>query len=308
MSDYRQTEFRKWRWTAVLTALALAVLLLAPLGCSNKPKTVESPNEIVIVTSFYPVYIMTMNIAAGIPGVRVVNLTPAAAGCLHDYQLTPDDLKRLETARFLVINGAGMESFLDRVSQRKGLTVIEASKQIPLKKTISGEPNPHVWLSVPNAMRQVTNIGEQLAAADPAHAAAYRANMKRYLEKLASLDERMRSALKPAAGARIVTFHEAFPYFADEYGLTVAAVVEREPGAEPSAGELARTVELIKSSGIKAIFAEPQYSARAAETIARESGIRVYQLDPVVTGPASLDAYIDIMKRNTETLTEALKP
>lgn len=308
MSNNRRAQSREFRWTAVFTAAALALLLVAPLGCANPSKTVGSRNETVIVTSFYPIYIMTLNIAAGIPGVRVVNLTPAAAGCLHDYQLTTADLRRLETARFLVINGAGMESFLDRVSQRKGLTVIEASRQIPLKKTISGEPNAHVWLSVPNAMRQVTNIGEQLAAADPAHAAGYRANMKRYLAKLASLDAWMRSTLKPVAGERMITFHEAFPYFADEYGLAIAAVVEREPGAEPSAGEMAQTVELIKKSGVKAIFAEPQYPAKAAETIARESGIRVYQLDPVVTGPATPNAYIDVMKRNTQTLTEALKP
>ena len=105
----------------------------------------------------------------------------------------------------------------------------------------------------------------------------------------------------------IVTFHEAFPYFAKEFDLRIAAVIEREPGPEPAAAELAQTIDLVRASGVKALFAEPQYPARAAESIARETGARVYTLDPAVTGPMDADAYIHIMDANLRVLEEALK-
>ena len=105
----------------------------------------------------------------------------------------------------------------------------------------------------------------------------------------------------------IVTFHEAFPYFAKEFNLNIVGVIEREPGSEPSAKELQETIEQVKKLKVKALFAEPQYPAKAAETIAKETGSKVYTLDPVVTGPMDADAYINIMDSNLKILEEALK-
>lgn len=119
----------------------------------------------------------------------------------------------------------------------------------------------------------------------------------------------MHEALKDIGSRDIVTFHEAFPYFAQEFGLNIVSVIEREPGTEPTGPELGETIEIINSLGVKAIFAEPQYSARAAETIAAETGAKVYLLDPLVTGPKDADpnSYVDTMERNLQTLIEALK-
>ena len=263
-----------------------------------------------IVTSFYPMYIATLNITQGIDGVTVTNMTKPQTGCLHDYQLMTEDMKTLEKADAFVINGAGMESFLDKViKQQKSLKVIDASKGIDLLKD-GDEENPHVWLSVTDAIAQVKNIAEQLKAADPKHADAYEKNAAAYIKKLEALKTEMHAALDTVPNKDIVTFHEAFPYFAKEFGLNIISVVEREPGTEPTPAELQETIEQVKALPVKVLFTEPQYSPSAAETIARETGAKIYTLDPIVTGEANeqaLNAYIDTMKKNMETLKTALQ-
>ncbi|MDD5675233.1 MAG: metal ABC transporter substrate-binding protein [Chitinivibrionales bacterium] len=282
----------------------LLVFIVSSLVCSN-----PAPAPRVILCSFYPMYIMTLNVADNVPGVKVVTMTKPQTGCLHDYQLTPQDLTTLSTAWVLVVNGGGMESFIDKaVKQRPQLIIVNASKGIPLIKGGGDEgDNPHVWVSLDGAMKQVKNIGDGLSAADPGSAEKYHANAQAYIAKLKTLQNKMHAELASFSGREIITFHEAFPYFAKEFGLHIAAVVEREPGSEPSAGELARTIRIIKHHAVTALFAEPQYPAKAAQTIAAETGLKVYELDPAATGPAEKGAYIRIMEANGAVLKEALQ-
>ena len=298
--------------TTKILSLLLLVLSVALVGCGGADKGAEkkSAEPFRIVTSFYPMYVATINITDGVDGVEVYNMTKPQTGCLHDYQLMTEDMKTLEKADAFVINGAGMESFLDKViKQQKSLKVIDASKGIDLLKD-GDEENPHVWLSVTDAIAQVKNIAEQLKAADPKHADAYEKNAAAYIKKLEALKTEMHAALDTVPNKDIVTFHEAFPYFAKEFGLNIISVVEREPGTEPTPAELQETIEQVKALPVKVLFTEPQYSPSAAETIARETGAKIYTLDPIVTGEANeqaLNAYIDTMKKNMETLKTALQ-
>ncbi len=260
-----------------------------------------------IVTSFYPIHIAALNVAHAIPGVAVINMAPPSAGCLHDYQLTPADLVTLAQAQVLVINGAGMESFLDKArAQFPALPIIDASAGIELMQGPAGV-NPHVWLSVSHAMTQVRTLARELARLDPEHAAQYAENAAVYLEQLEALRVKIHAGLQGLRTREIVTFHEAFPYFAAEFDLRIVGVIEREPGASPSARDLAQLIELLRRRGIKALFAEPQYSAKAAETIARETGAIVYTLDSAVTGPLRPEAYLTIMEDNLRQLQQALR-
>ena len=289
--------------------LASLCLLLTGCGGTNTAGGGKD-GSFHIVTSFYPMYVATINITQGVDGVTVTNMTKPQTGCLHDYQLMTEDMKTLEKADAFVINGAGMESFLDKViEQQKNLKIIDASKGIELLKD-DDEENPHVWLSVTDAILQVKNIAEQLKAADPKHADAYEKNAAAYIKKLEALKAEMHAELDTVPNKDIVTFHEAFPYFAKEFGLNIISVVEREPGTEPTPAELQATIEQVKKLPVKVLFTEPQYSPSAAETIARETGAKIYTLDPVVTGEANdqaLNAYIDTMKKNMETLKTALQ-
>lgn len=294
-----------------LVLLAIGSILLA--GCGAQPGTKDAEKAeggFRIVTSFYPMYIDAINITRGVDGVTVTNMTKPQTGCLHDYQLTTEDMKTLEKADAFIVNGAGMENFLDKVIKaQKGLTVIDASRGIPLLEE-EGEKNPHVWLSISRDIEQVKNIAAQLEEADPAHADAYAANAKAYIEKLTSLQAEMHASLDNVPHKEIVTFHEAFPYFAEEFGLKIIGVIEREPGSEPTPEELEQTIAQVKQLPVKVLFTEPQYSPSAAETIARETGAKIYELDPVVTGeatPAAMDAYLDAMRKNMEVLQQALQ-
>lgn len=260
-----------------------------------------------IVTSFYPVYVAALNVTDGVDGVEVNNLAGEHTGCLHDYRLTAGDVKKLSGAVVFLVNGAGMEPFLGKIAQQlPGLRVVEVSGGIPLM-----DGNPHVWVSFDGARRQVDNIAAALAAAAPDKADAFRANAVRYKAKLDALEGEMRARLRPFAGAQIVTFHEAFPYFARDFGLKIAGVVEREPGTVPGAREIAQVVGLVRGKGVKALFAEPQFAGDSARIIARETGAGVYELDPVVTGPSdpreARDAYLRAMEKNLSVLEKALR-
>ncbi|MGE5381354.1 MAG: metal ABC transporter substrate-binding protein [Methylocystaceae bacterium] len=294
-----------------LIALLLAFALVIA-GCTspaNRQLDSSKGSEKIIMTSFYPIYIMTMNVAAGVPGIKVVNLTSPQTGCLHDYQMKPSDIKNLARAKALVINGADMESFLDRVRQQyPDLPVIVASEGADLiKDQKTGVLNPHLWVSISGAIYEVDRIGDGLAKVDPVHANLYHKNAAQYISKLKEQQARMQKELAGAKNRDIVTFHEAFGYFAREFNLNVVSVVEREPGSKPSAAELAATIEQVKKSQVKALFAEPQYPSQTAQLIARETGTKVYMLDPGVTGDDNPDAYLRIMDKNLKVLKEALR-
>lgn len=295
--------------TRFIASCCLLGLLAACLAAPVPARAAEAgAKPLRIVTSFYPIYLATLNVAGGVPGVEVVNLTQPMTGCLHDYQLTPADMVTLTHTDLFVVNGGGMEAFLARaLRQNPRLKIINASEGIALLPGTGGEPNPHIWVAISGHRQQVSNIAAGLAQADPARGAAYAANAKAYMARLATLDEAMHAALKDVKTRDIVTFHEAFPYFAREFGLRVAAVIEREPGAEPSARELAATIETVRKTGVKALFTEPQYPAKAADVIARETGARLYILDPIVTGPPTADAYLVIMEKNLKVLQAALQ-
>ncbi len=280
---------------------------LGLVGCQTQKESTVNEEQLQIVTSFYPMYIATLNVVKDVPDVKLVNMTEPITGCLHDYSLTAKDMKLLEEADAFIINGAGMESFMDKVTgQLSDLMVIESSEGIPLIEE-DGEANPHIWVSISKEITQVENIVEGLKELNPEHSKLYEANAKAYIQELEALKQEMHEALDGLPQKEIVTFHEAFPYFAEEFGLEIIGVVEREPGSQPSVKELADTVEQIKAYGIKALFAEPQYPPKAAETIAKETGATVYVLDPAVTGEMTEDAYLDIMRSNLEILKEALQ-
>ena len=284
------------------------LMIFTLTGCGKT----QDDGKLKIVTSFFPMYIDAINIAGNIDGVEVINLTKPQTGCLHDYQLTTEDMKILETADIFIVNGLGMENFLDKVTEsRKDLKIINASDSEEIFTIKDGEEiNPHVWMSVTYSMNQVKTITSQLCTADPTHADAYKKNALEYLNKLSALRDEMHLALDNLPNKDIVTFHEAFPYFAAQFKLNIAGVIEREPGTEPTPQELSDTIKIVNDLPVKVLFTEPQYSPKAAETIARETGAKIFTLDPITTGesiPQNSDAYINAMKKNAEVLTEALK-
>ena len=266
-------------------------------------------DAVVVVTTFYPLYVATINVAEGVPGVAVFNLTPPEAGCPHEYQLTAKDRALLARADILVTNGAGLESFLDHVLPMLPASTVETSAGIALLPGRHEESNPHVWISVAGMKAQVKNIIDGLSAADPQNAQDYLKNGSEYIEKLTQLEREMTESLSPVAGRPIITFHEAFDYFARDYGLRVVAVMESDTGGAPAAREIADIVETAKKERVQALFTEPFNQNVTVDIIAREANLPIYVLDPVVSGTPGkdADAYINAMKENTKILLEALR-
>lgn len=283
-------------------------------GCGN-----SSQKRINIVTSFYPMYIIALNLTDGINDVSVTNMAENHTGCLHDFTIQSEDMKKIENANTFIINGAGMESFLDKVLESyPDIYIVDSSKGIELLNDDHDHDenseyddhdnvNPHIWVSISNYIEQVENICNGLIKVDPENEAKYTENKIIYIRKLQELKNKMHNSLETLSNRDIITFHEAFPYFAKEFNLNIKAVINREPESEPSVKELSDTIEIVKTLGIKALFVEPQYPDTSAQTISKETGAKIYTLDPVSSGDLSKDAYINAMEKNLSVLMEALK-
>lgn len=297
--------------TALLTAL---LLLLSPAMAGAE----------TVVTSFYPIYLFALNLLDGIESVEVANMAEPGTGCLHDYQLQTGDMKLLARADAFLINGAGMEGYLSGVFDAfPTLPVVDASVGVALLEDCSDhehdEPddhhehdhtfNAHIWLDAGNAIQMVSNLADGLSAALPAHAEVIETNCADYVARLTTLHAELEAALANVTRKDIITFHEAFPYFAEAYGLQVAAVINRDPDDALSPRQLAELCKTVIALGAPPLCTEPQYEDMAAQTIARETGAPLCTLDPIVTGPASnvpLTLYEDVMRQNLAALLEVL--
>ena len=224
----------------------------------------------------------------------VFAVIPAGADT-HGFAPSPDAARRVAEADVVIVNGYGLEGstldvILANVDESAAL-VVAAAGIAPLDGADPGsraaielarvEGDPHLWLSVRNAMLYLQNIAAALVAADPEHAAGYREREERALAELQALDEEVRAAVAaiPRERRTLVVFHDAFRYFAAAYGLELVAVVlPANPGQQASAGDLAAIIELVRKRRIPAIYAEPQFASDALDTVADETGARVLTL------------------------------
>lgn len=289
---------------ALLVALTLVFGLCA---CS------ASAGQAQVMTSFYPIYILALNVFDGIDSIRVDCMTAPQTGCLHDYQLLVNDMMKLSKADALIVCGAGMEGYLDDVKgQFSDLKIVDCSKNIELIPADEHQAhghehfNAHTWLDAQNAIQIVKTISDAGCEMFPGEAEKIIANATAYVSRLEALDAKLKALLAPINGKSIVTFHEAFAYFAKAYGIEIAAVITEDHDDALSPTEIAKVINNVKEAGDPPLFTEPQYSSVAAETIARETGASIYVLDPLVSGEIALDVYETGMRKNAEILLNAL--
>ena len=257
-----------------------------------------------IVTSFYPVYVATLNIVGEeSEEIELMNLSEPQTGCLHDYQMTPADMKLLSQADAFVINGGGIEGFLEEVTEAyPDIALVEACEGISLLE--KGE-NAHAWMSVSAYESQVQTIAEGLSQADPKHREKYETSAGEYLEKLDKLKARQEQIREEAAGQSVILFHEAYAYVAEDYGLPVSYVMDLDEERKVSAGEVASVLSAIKNNQTKIILAEERYGKSMGDTVSAESDAKVLYLSPLNRGEHEKDSYIDGMEKNMEILEEA---
>lgn len=296
--------------------VVLAATLLIFSGCAgNTPETPK--DKITVATSFYPVYIFTLNLLNGIDEVSVECMAEQSVGCLHDYTLTAKDAKLLSDAQVLVVNGAGMESFLqDAFESVENLNVIDSSENIELickaehhqeEHNDHHHENSHIWLSLENAKAQVENIKKGLVAELPKYEKQIETNYSDYIKRLSALEDERKAVLSFSKDLNVISFHGAFEYMAEDLGFDISATIESDEGYEPSAKELAELSNKIKEDNIKALFVDPNYSGSAAEILVRETNAEIYVINPVISGEEKLSAYEEIMEENYKTILKAVK-
>ena len=262
---------------------------------------------------------MTLNLTEGMEDVSVVNLAGQATGCLHDYTLQNSDMVTLSGADALLINGAGMESFLPVVTgaypslpvidATAGLPFLHESDTVEIGEAEEGEEvNSHLWLDPQRAAGMAANLAEGLISLMPDREAEILENLHAYQERLQALDETIREETKDV-DRKVIIFHEAFPYFAEACGLTAAAVVNKEPEDILPTAQLVRVTELIFNIGVPMpLILKSAEEDPSVNTLVNETGIPVCELDPMTSGPENppLDYYESIMMQNVKTLLNAI--
>lgn len=305
----------KTRQAACLTLLS--ALMLSACGGSPLPSSTPAAGGRLQVAA---TTMIVADLARNVAGDRaeIVTLLPADADP-HAFEPRPGDVAAIGRAQVLVMNGAGLEAFLEPLLQSAGgdPLIIECAQGLKLR-TMQADgrtaDDPHLWFDVHNAMHCVENIRDGLTQADPAGQAIYAANADRYIAQLKDLDQWIMEQVGqiPPERRKLVTSHDTLGYFAGRYGFEVIGALFPASGAEaqPSAREVAALIEAIKASGVKAVFTETTVDPRFAEQIASDAGVKVVTklYTDSLGGPGSgAETYVDMMRFDVQAIVEALK-
>ncbi len=265
-----------------------------------KQNTKEAPSkELLVMTSCNPTYLATLNVAKDADGVMVQNLSQPSTGCLHDYTLTTEDMKNLSKADVLVINGAGMEGYLeDVVKAYPKLPIIDSSEGLDVE-------NSHVWMSEDLYQAQVKNIAAGLSKIDSGNAATYQESAERYCNIVAGRVDKQ-GLDEDLAGANVAILHEAFEYTADSLGANVVADMDLDEERQVSAGEVRDFIATVQDENVKVVFAEYDYGNAMGKLITEQTDAKVVYLETLVHGDYSDMDYISILNKNYANIKNVL--
>ena len=282
----------------------MLIILIVLSGCVKKEE-INEENKFKIVTSFYPLYIMTLNITDGIEDVTVSNMTDNNVGCLHNYSLQAKDLKKLSRADLFITNGLGIETFLDKIKEEyKGLEIIETSTvELDLIKDSEGI-NGHIWNDLDNYIEQVEVILNTLCAENPENTEKYTENAENYMKKLNILKQNSYMAKEKKT---VISCNEALAYILNDVNVQTLEVYTEHEESALSSEKLKEVIEEAKQSNVKAIFIEKNDDRKVAELLEKETGAEIYELDASLTGNMDKDAYINAMTNNYKILRECLE-
>jgi len=280
----------------------LLFLIFCISGCTRK-------QEVQIAATTLPVYEFTSRLCEG-TDLTVTRLITENVSCLHDYALKVDQMRAIEGAQLIIMNGAGLEEFMAGALHSAHHTVDASVSLFLLDGDDHGHEHshthahdPHIWLSPENAKAMAQNICNALCHHYPQHEAIFHENLTTLLAELDALQAYGEEALSSLSCRELITFHDGFSYFAESFDLTILKAVEEESGSEASAQTLIELIGLVQSHELPAIFTETNGSDSAASVIAAETGAKIYVLDMAMAG----DSYFESMYHNIDTIREALQ-
>ena len=294
------------KYRSLLLVLVLVLGLLS--GCGAPASYAQ------IAATTLPVYELTSRLCDG-TDIIVTRLVTESVSCLHDYALNVNQVKAAESAEVIVMNGAGLEEFMEDILHKSGY-LIDASHEIALieceeendhehdhgHEGHNHDVDNHIWLSPLNASIMAQNICEGLSGIYPEQESVFRTNLTALLSELDALQTYGETQLSDLSCRELITFHDGFTYLAESFNLTILRAIEEESGSEVSAAELIELIEEVEHHNLPAIFTEASGSVSAAAVISRETGVPAYTLDMAMSG----DSYFEAMYHNIDTLKEAL--
>ena len=301
-----------------LSLLLLAVTLLSACG-GGGAKTLQEGETLTVMATTPHLASLAMAIAGEEADVQM--LAPEGSNP-HDYEPTVADRRRLESAHLLIVNGLALEVFdTAKIAKAANVTLVDCSAGVPNGWLIDaeeeaeehdhghdhhGEHNPHVWLSVEGAILQAQAIADAMAGLDTANEESYRRRFDDLKKRLETLRDEFKPKLAALTKTKFVSNHDAFPYFAREFGLKQVGVIQRTPGHNPSMDERREIEKNIRNDGAHAIFMEPGFDDAASHVIAESTGLPLATLDPFGVGKPGAGAYEKVMRKNLETVLQIL--
>lgn len=305
---------------AGLAVVSGIIILLVSFAVNEKARDVR----LTLSASFYPLAHFAGK--AGGENVEVFMITPPGVAS-HDFEPTPRDIRKIRKSAVFIYNGAGLDPWAERIAptlEQAGVSTLEMTSHFTLlgvetdaapendgHEHDDGGHDPHIWLDPLMAAGQVNLISEALAAADPANASAYRSHSSQYGAELMALHEEFSNGLKNCGTRDMIVAHDAFRYLAARYGLNIIPVTGVFSGEEPSPRRIAEVTRIAKEKSIRYIFFEPLASRKIAQTIAREAGAGVLELNPLEGLTKEEEAagkdYISVMRDNLANLRKALQ-
>jgi len=297
-------------------AAILAISIVIPLSVfvlwsseNNHVTGFAEKRQLKVLASFYPLYEFTKII--GGERIEVSVIVPSGIEP-HDWEPTIQDLQKMQNADIIVINGVGLEPWIIKlVSVNPDILIVDTSNGIPLLKKNKHmfnnkiQNDPHIWLDPVLAKKQIQNIVDGLIRIDPQNTDYYQENANAYNSKLILLDNKIRNELSICVKKDFLAFHDAFSYFANEYGLNQNTIIGINSSEEPTALTLQQIVQKAQNLDLHIIFTEEAVNPRISEVIADEIGAKVLTLSPIEIYEKNSD-YIIRMEQNLSNLKEEL--
>ncbi|KML67413.1 metal ABC transporter substrate-binding protein [Pectobacterium peruviense] len=285
-------------------ALPCALLLLANTSA-------QAAEKLKVITTFTIIQDIAQNIAGD--AATVESITKPGAE-IHDYQPTPRDIVKTQSAQLVLWNGMNLERwftrFFENVKNVPAVVVTEGITPLPIREgAYNGNPNPHAWMSPSNALIYIENIRKGLVQADPANAETYNRNAKTYAEKIKALDAPLRERLAriPEQQRWLVTSEGAFSYLAKDYQFNEVYLWPINADEQGSPQQVRRVIDTVREKAIPVVFSESTISDKPAKQVSKETGAKyggVLYVDSLSTEKGPVPTYIDLLQVTVETIAK----
>jgi zinc transport system substrate-binding protein len=279
--------------------MVIVTLMLLLSGCSSKATSVKPKYAATIL----PLYDALNEI--GQDKIEAVLIVPPGASP-HTFTVTPEQIKALEGTKAIFKNDFGLEEWIGTIANNvSNSTVISVGDMF--KQTVANHNgNPHIWLNPEFFVSESGVINDTLKENDPQNANFYESNFQNYKKGILDEAKKLKESLSTVQNKNIMTFHDAFPYFAEYFGLNIVGTVEQTPGKEPTPKEIVNLENIIRGKDVKVVFNEPQISQSLLNALVEDTGVKVLTLDPMENGDTG-NTYIEVMDYNVNEILKGVK-